>query len=527
MTKRASDLALLPGEMQPFAPPSASGIVMDREPEEYELALRARNGDRSALAALVERTRLRLFALAYTELRHYEDAQDAVAAALLQICLHVTELREPERIRAWMQSVVRNEVRRLRRGAGAVTLPLDDAEGQAGETTPSLLRVDIECALRRLPLEQAGALRMFYLEDVPIREIVQRTGHPEGTIKSWLHRGRRFLATQMQEYTPMPPVQTTTAAIVHTDLEPALVRKLTAALRALGYETKVVKPRNLSSLAETLKSYQYLLLDEWIAGRSAFELLLHLREVAEIAGIPITLLSADPSEFTAASCWLAGIDRLVNKKNPAELSQLGEPLAASLPPAEMPLIAVRDRAFFPEEIFPLFVGRARSVQAVQAARSHHRYVLVVAQRDAAVDDPAAEDLYSIGTAARVIEVRSSGDSIRVMLEGTARARVAEYLQTDPFFQVRAVVLSHQEERSSETEALMRRVVVRLQETVASGRMAFRGPHLDADRVARFLEMGQLADRVTPHLNLPVMEQQALLETLSARERLEKVEALLD
>src|SRR5262245_4283645 len=103
---------------------------MGPEPEEYELALLARDGDRQALASLVERTRLRLFALAYAELRHYEDAQDAVAAALVQICLHVTDLREPERIRAWMQSVVRNEVRRLRRGAGVSTLRLEDAEAQ-------------------------------------------------------------------------------------------------------------------------------------------------------------------------------------------------------------------------------------------------------------------------------------------------------------------------------------------------------------------------------------------------------------
>src|SRR5713101_4957473 len=102
-----------------FSLRAASCSVMDREPSEYELAQRARDGHREALAELVERTRLRLFALAYAELRNYEDAQDAVASALLQICLHVAELRQPERIRAWMQSIVRNEVRRLRRAPDA------------------------------------------------------------------------------------------------------------------------------------------------------------------------------------------------------------------------------------------------------------------------------------------------------------------------------------------------------------------------------------------------------------------------
>src|ERR671939_452702 len=101
---------------------------MEREQSEYELALRARDGDREALAELVERTRLRLFALAYAELRHYEDAQDAVAAALLQVCLHVGELRQPERIRAWMQSIVRNEVRQLRRGLGPSMASLEEVE---------------------------------------------------------------------------------------------------------------------------------------------------------------------------------------------------------------------------------------------------------------------------------------------------------------------------------------------------------------------------------------------------------------
>src|SRR5438874_11718619 len=112
--------------------------MMDHEPNEYELALRARDGDREALAELVERTRLRLFALAYAELRHYEDAQDALAAALLQICRHVGELREPGRVREWMNAIVRNEVRRLRRGRPP-TLPLEDADGAVDVGRLSLL----------------------------------------------------------------------------------------------------------------------------------------------------------------------------------------------------------------------------------------------------------------------------------------------------------------------------------------------------------------------------------------------------
>src|SRR5712692_678505 len=119
-------------------------MVMNTEPGEYELALRARQGDPDALAELVARTRMRLFSLAYAELRHYDDAHDAVASALLQICRHIKELREPERVRAWMQSIVRNEARRLRRGPGASVMRLDGAEIEAEGPVQSFLRLDIE-----------------------------------------------------------------------------------------------------------------------------------------------------------------------------------------------------------------------------------------------------------------------------------------------------------------------------------------------------------------------------------------------
>src|SRR5207248_8631323 len=129
----------------------ASCSVMEPEPDEYRLSLRAREGDSEALAELVERARLRLFALAYAELRHYEDAQDAVAAAFFQISLHVKELRDPSRVQAWMNSIVRNQAHMLRRGIRPVRVPLEETALQAEETLPSLLRLDIERALDQIP----------------------------------------------------------------------------------------------------------------------------------------------------------------------------------------------------------------------------------------------------------------------------------------------------------------------------------------------------------------------------------------
>jgi RNA polymerase sigma factor (sigma-70 family) len=326
---------------------------MNHEPDEYALALRAREGDREALAELVERTRLRLFALAYAELRHYEDAHDAVASALLQVCRHITELREPERVRAWMQSIVRNEVRRIRRTAGASPLSLGEADGPTEDLLPSLARLDIERALRRLPGDQERAIRLFYLTGLSIPEIARLAGSSNGTVKSWLHRGRQRLALEMEGYAPMPASQTPpqTAAVIHTDLDPALLQKITDTLRAGGYTPKVLttgdpslkahlKPRPATetplSLAELkakkmalalelLKEYQLIVLDETVGGHSAFEFLMHLRAHPETKEIPVCVLCSDPTDFTVSAYFTSGVNRLANKNNPDDLARIAVP----------------------------------------------------------------------------------------------------------------------------------------------------------------------------------------------------------
>ncbi len=311
---------------------------MNPEPDEYSLALRARSGDREALAELVERTRQRLFALAYAELRHYEDAQDAVAAALFQICRHVGELREPGRAREWMQSIVRNEVRRLRRGRPS-TLPLEDGDAAVDDDRLSLLSLDIDRALRQLPGDQAQASRLFYLEEIPIAEIARRLARPEGTVKSWLHRGRRRLALEMEGYAPMTPTPELKpeptqaqgkpplpAAIIHTDLDPALLRKAREVLQAAGYDAREVLFRSPSlDVFPTLRDCQLLVVDEWLDGRSAIEFLLNKLGHSDTKEIPICLLCTEPSMFAASAYNIAGVKRLVNKADPGSLEQIGPP----------------------------------------------------------------------------------------------------------------------------------------------------------------------------------------------------------
>lgn len=301
---------------------------MDSDPDEYILALRARAGDRNALAELVERFRLPLFMLAYRLLGNYDDAQDAVAAALLQACRHVTGLREPGGMGAWLRSIVRNEARRLHRQAGEPAFPLEEAEGEAEGPGISLLRFDVESAFRRMPGPHARALRMFYLDGLPVEEIARRTGCSQGTVKSWLHRGRRQLAVEMKEYAPMTPAPDAPrprAALIHTHLEPTLVRKITALLRSGGYQTRVLSGGDPGTLLPSLERYHLLVLDEWLGGRSALELLMHLRTGLEARETPICQLCQDPSVFTVGAYYSAGVDRLINKAQPEELVRLAEP----------------------------------------------------------------------------------------------------------------------------------------------------------------------------------------------------------
>jgi RNA polymerase sigma factor (sigma-70 family) len=498
---------------------------MDTPGEEYDLAVRARAGDPEALATLVERLRLPLFALAYAELRHYDDAHDAVANALLRICLHVGELREPKRMRAWTQRIVRNESRRLWRksavaGNGPASLeeaPVDDG--------PSLLRLDIERALRRLPGEQARALRMFYLAECSIEEIARRLGRPEGTVKSWLRRGRQRLAAEMEEYVPMPVEAKTTgtAALVHTHLEPALVRKVREALRDVGFRVKVVIPRDMQRLVKELPGYQAIVVDEWLNERSALELLLHMRNVPELAEVSVGLLSSNPSEFTAAAYFNIGVDLLIDKQQPQTTSWV-RLLRRELTISEvLPVVPLRDAVCFPRMVFPLFAGREKTVRAIEAAENDDRYVLIVAQRQPGVDDPQPEDFYEVGTAARILQSLHLPDqTVRLLVEGTARVRVLDYLQTAPFFQARTQLLPDEEGTADEAQALAGEVAAQVPRVLlAAGTPLTWQPA----RPGSVGDPGQLAGRLAPNFSLPVEKLQELLETQSPGARLEELRRL--
>jgi ATP-dependent Lon protease len=192
-------------------------------------------------------------------------------------------------------------------------------------------------------------------------------------------------------------------------------------------------------------------------------------------------------------------------------------------PEIIPLMPIREAVYFPHAIFPIFVGRDKSVRALEEARCQDRYILLVAQRQN-VDDPQPEDLYDIGVVAEIMQVLNLPDNtVRVMLEGTSRVRIMEYLQADPFFRVRIEPLVEDDEKSVEAEALMRSVVTQFQQVVELGKNV---PPESLIQVMNIDEPGRLADTIVPFLPLKVEAKQEILETLGARERLEKLSVIL-
>lgn len=312
---------------------------MEPPQEEYLLAVQASAGDPGAVADLVEKTRLRLFTLAYAELRHYDDAQDAVAAALLRICLHISDLREPAHVIPWMQSIVRREARALRRGPTSRTLDPDAPDLHTPGVNALMLRLDIEEALRHLPGRQAQAIRLFYLEGFSVREIAQQLGGEEnmvteGRVKVWLHRGRQRLTIHMEGYAPMnndtsnetstvPQLPPRRAAILHANMSADLLAQMEAALRQNGFTLEVVSPAALQATAANdipqhiiLQGYHAIIIDEQVGVSSGLEWVLFCKAHMETADTPIILLhSQQETPLLTTACFAVGVDLLVQKND--------------------------------------------------------------------------------------------------------------------------------------------------------------------------------------------------------------------
>ena len=186
----------------------------------------------------------------------------------------------------------------------------------------------------------------------------------------------------------------------------------------------------------------------------------------------------------------------------------------------VPLLALRDIIIFPQMVVPLFVGREKSVRALEEAERQKKPIMLAAQRDAKTHHPGPEDIFDVGTLGEVMQMMKLADgTVKVLVEGKKRARIQRFVETDEYFLVEVEELAEGAEMNAELKALMRSVQSSFESYVKLGKKI--SPEM-IHQVNAIDDPFRLADAIIVHLNIKLDEKQDILETNSASERLEKI-----
>src|ERR1700683_3259553 len=190
-----------------------------------------------------------------------------------------------------------------------------------------------------------------------------------------------------------------------------------------------------------------------------------------------------------------------------------------------PVLPLRDIVVFPHMIVPLFVGREKSIKALEEVMRSDTFILLATQKNAADDDPAPDSIYSVGTLASVLQLLKLPDgTVKVLVEGAARARVDHYTGREEYYEAEAIVLADTAGDQVEAEALARSVVNEFEGYVKLNKKV--SPEV-IGVVQQIEDYAKLADAVASHLAIKIPDKQVILETPSITERLEKVLGLME
>ena len=190
-----------------------------------------------------------------------------------------------------------------------------------------------------------------------------------------------------------------------------------------------------------------------------------------------------------------------------------------------PVLPLRDIVVFPHMIVPLFVGRDKSVRALEDVMQNDKQILLVTQKDAAQDDPGPPDLYDVGTVGTILQLLKLPDgTVKVLVEGGSRARVVRYVDNDSFFQATASVMPDEDGAGNEVEALSRSVVAQFEQYIKLNRKV---PPEVLVSINQIEDSSKLADTIASHLALKIAEKQELLEADTIGARLEKIYGFME
>jgi len=191
----------------------------------------------------------------------------------------------------------------------------------------------------------------------------------------------------------------------------------------------------------------------------------------------------------------------------------------------LPVLPLRDIVVFPDMVAPLFVGRDKSVRALEMIDEGDNEIMLVAQRDAAIDDPGIGDVHEIGTVATILQLLKLPDgTVKVLVEGQTRARLKALHDRGDYFEAEVETIPEAESDSGDVQALMRAVQEQFENYVKLNRKI---PPESVSTIGQLTEPGKLADAVASQLSVKISDKQELLELSDIKDRLEKVFALME
>ncbi len=191
----------------------------------------------------------------------------------------------------------------------------------------------------------------------------------------------------------------------------------------------------------------------------------------------------------------------------------------------IPLLPLRDVVVYPHMVLPLFVGREKSIIALEQAMANDKQVLLVAQKHASVDDPRKDDLYGFGTIATVLQLLKLPDgTVKVLVEGKHRAQIEEIVEENNFFQAEYIQVEKEPEDDKESAVLSRSLISRFEQYVS---MSKKVPSEVMTSLSGIEEAGRLADTVAAHMSLELQQKQEILEISSTKDRIEHLVGLME
>ena len=190
-----------------------------------------------------------------------------------------------------------------------------------------------------------------------------------------------------------------------------------------------------------------------------------------------------------------------------------------------PVLPLRDIVVFPGMIVPLFVGREKSVKALEDVVKQDSRILLVSQKNASQDEPGAKDIFEVGTIASILQLlRLPDGTVKVLVEGSARARITQFIDNEDFYQVMAETLEDRQGEPQEIEALARSASNQFEQYVKLNKKI---PSEILGTVNQIEDASRLADTIASHLSIKIAQKQEILEITSVAERLEHVYGMME